>query len=205
MIEKRHDQSLKSASVLNRYGSFTFACLALSSCIVPASFSGYMPRGPGHTEGGYCVVGIRDTLRITEGDVSITVRAGHVDQKRRLTLTVRLFIPAGHTAQFTEPEFQVESEEWESPRTAPIRKITAPGPRQFTATSELPGADESLGTFSVSFGMRERKQNYSETDLPAASAFSLKFPPLRIDGNTRYIEPIYFHAYSKLGAYVCPQ
>jgi hypothetical protein len=176
--------------------------MLLQGCIVPVRFSGYIPSGPGNAEGGYCVSGIKDTLRVkADAGVEITVRAGVNKQNETIMLDVDLVVPEGTTMQLLSPDLLLESPEWTEARVLRVYEITAPGPRDFSAMSELPGAAESMGYFSFWF----KKSQSGVTSVPKVTTFKLQLPPLRINGKTVRIAPIIFEAYSKLGVYTCVQ
>lgn len=181
----------------------------LTGC-VPTILSGYVPSGPGTLERRYCAgPGIKDALRIvTDSGVQIDLRAGQNRRNSTITLDVRLTVPETVTVQLFSSELVLESSEWLKPRSLPIDRIlgtgTKPGPNYYAPTEKLLGGVSSPGLFSLWF-LKGDKGTTFETGVSKVSSFTLKFPPLTINGRTQQIDPISFEAYEKFSVYTCVQ
>jgi hypothetical protein len=175
---------------------------------VPYKFSGYAPQGPGQLESrrGCFPPGINDALRIsTEGGVDIVVWAGPDTRRQTIDLTVDLTVPADVAVRFASADLIFDSPAWPQPRLLPVAHITTVGPREFSPTAILHGADDdAIGPFSLWF-RSERGTSFMYTDIPTVDRFTLELPPLIINGHMYRIAPISFEPFKEWSlAISCP-
>ncbi len=181
-------------------------CITFLQSCVPSKFSGYLPSGPGVLESGYCVSGIKDTLHVNAYDgVEIFINAGDESYDKTLTLSIYLHIPEGVVAQFLSSEVMLSSPEWTQPRTLPIYRITAPGPREYLPMDMLPGSSkESMGHFLLWY-IKGNKGTLFQTGINKVEKFTLLMPPLSINGIEYRLDTISFESFNRWGVYTCVQ
>lgn len=181
----------------------------LSGCI-PAKFSGYIPSGPGTLERRYCAgPGIKDALRIdADSSVRVDLRAGQNRRDDTITLDIRLTVPEAVVVQLLSSELLLESADWSTPRNLPINRILGSGPKSgpnhYAPTDKLRGGVTSPGLFSLWF-LKGDKGTTFETGVPKVNSFTLRLPPLSINGQIFRTDPISFDAYEKLSVFTCVQ
>lgn len=178
---------------------------SLAGCI-PAKFSGYRPTGPGSREGGYCVAGIRDRLRVPAiHGVEILLHAEEDGHDHTILLEVTLVVPDAAIVQLGSTEVLVRSPDWAQAPPLVIQRITGGASREHGPLAVLTGSSQdSMGTFTLWFLPGDTGTLW-RTGMPAARSFAVSLPAMTVDGVPFQADVVTFEAYSEWGVYTCAQ
>ncbi len=172
----------------------------VSGCAVPILFSGYAPQGSEPLEGGRCVIGVNDILRIPADDgVSVTVRAGQHATTNTITLNIEVLVSDRVSARFLSPVISLTSTEWAQPIPLLIDRISGGEARDNSPTAVLRGTpNDTYNSFLLWF-VKGEKGTLFQTMVPKTPRFTLALPTLQINGRDFVFSPISFEEYKKWG------
>lgn len=181
------------------------AASLLGAC-VPMRFSIFEVAGDGELQPGYCIAGFRDVLR-TEAPHGVHIHwwAENRGPEGSLWLDIYLDIPEGASVRFESDQLQLESPGWAEPKSLSIKAITAPGPLQFAADALLIGPRNPAQSRHTLWYFPVDRGNADRTDIPFVPEFSVRLPPMRINGEPWQAGPVRFTAARRWGMYTCIQ
>ena len=166
-----------------------------------------MPVGPGRLERDHCTT-IDDSLTLKVGG-NVELTAWVPKNKTPGDLRLSMFVPAGSDVRLRSTDFVLDSPDLPGPQALRAVAIAPLG-----KSADLPATTEMRGERHVNytawgsissvvegshFRIKLDKAQLAAGTGTAARSFSVRFPELTIDGQTRQIPPLLFEAYSKVG------
>ncbi|MBW7930882.1 MAG: hypothetical protein H3C57_06205 [Gammaproteobacteria bacterium] len=194
-----------NSHLLCRVIAIMLAASLLGAC-VPMRFPVFDVSGEGQKQAGYCIAGIKNVL-LAEAPHGVHINwwAENRGPEGSLWLRIYLEIPEGVSVRFESERLQLESPGWTEPKGLSIKAITAPGPLQFAADALLVGPVDPARQRHLLWFLPDSRGNAYRTDIPFVSEFSVRLPPMSINGEPWQAGPVSFTAARRWGMYTCIQ